>query len=87
MKSSGLKFIPWQAGMWAVLLAIPCPTIRAATFTNNASIQVVNDPSQSLTSTNGIFTISCWFRISIPSSFVLSENMTILMDRADGKRV
>jgi RHS repeat-associated protein len=56
---------------------------RAATFTNNASIQV-NDPTSSLTSTSGTFTVSCWFRISLPSSLMLSDNMDILMDRSDG---
>ena len=54
-----------------------------ATFTNNASIQI-SDPTSSLTSTSGAFTVSCWFRISIPSSLTLSDNMDILMDRTDG---
>jgi hypothetical protein len=54
-----------------------------ATFTNSASIQV-SDPSGSLTSASGIFTVSCWFRISVPSSLALSDNMDILMDRTDG---
>jgi len=55
----------------------------AATFTNNASIQI-GDPTSSLTSTSGTFTVSCWFRIAIPSSLTLSDNMDILMDRTDG---
>ena len=57
--------------------------ITAATFTNSASIKV-DDPTGSLTSASGPFTVSCWFRISIPSSVTLTENMTILMDRSDG---
>jgi RHS repeat-associated protein len=56
----------------------------AATFTNNASIQVTSDPSGSLTSASGVFTVSCWFRISVPSSATISDNMDILMDRSDG---
>lgn len=55
----------------------------AATFTNSASIQV-NDPTGSLTFQSGAFTVSCWFRISVPSSLTLADNMDILMDRTDG---
>jgi RHS repeat-associated protein len=62
---------------------LPCHTI-AATFTNNASVQVISDLSQSLTSTSGVFTVSCWFRLSIPTTAVLPNNLTLLMDRADG---
>ncbi len=54
-----------------------------ATFTNNASLQI-SDPTSSLTATGTTFTASCWFRISIPSGQTLSDNMDILMDRADG---
>src|SRR5437879_3059592 len=57
---------------------------RGATFTNNASIQVTTDSGNNLTSTTGVFTVSCWFRFSIPSSVTLTDNMTILMDRWDG---
>jgi RHS repeat-associated protein len=63
-----------------LLCALP---LRAATFTNNASIQVT-DPTGALTSTSGIFTLSCWLRISIPTGLTLSDNMDILMDRTDG---
>jgi len=54
-----------------------------ATFTNNASIQI-SDPTSSLTATGTTFTVSCWFRISLPSGQTVSDNMDILMDRADG---
>ena len=66
----------------AVFLCLPSGS-QAATFTNNASIQV-NDPTSSLTCTGTTFTASCWFRISLPSSLTLSDNMDILMDRTDG---
>ena len=71
-------------GMIGILLFL-CSAfpLVGATFTNSASIQV-SDPSSSLTSTSGVFTVSCWFRISIPSSLALSDNMDILMDRSDG---
>ncbi len=58
-------------------------TALAATFTNNASIKA-DDSSNSLTATGGVFSASCWFRISIPSSLTLTTNMLILMDRSDG---
>jgi YD repeat-containing protein len=65
------------------VLGLPTTISKAATFTNNASIKA-DDPTGSLTSATGPFTVSCWFRISIPSSVTLAENMTILMDRSDG---
>src|ERR1039458_1644964 len=66
----------------AVFLCLPSGS-QAATFTNSASIQV-SDPTSSLTCTGTVFTVSCWFRISLPSSLTLSDNMDILMDRTDG---
>lgn len=56
----------------------------AVTFTNNASLVVSSDPSNSLTSTSGVFTVSCWFKLAIPSSLTLNQNMLLFMDRADG---
>ena len=66
-----------------LLLSLSGAFCDAATFTNSASIQV-SDPTGSLTSASGIFTVSCWFRVSIPTSLTLSDNMDILMDRTDG---
>jgi RHS repeat-associated protein len=71
------------AHLAAVFLFAASFLSRAATFTNNASIQV-NDPTSSLTCTGTTFTVSCWFRISLPSSQTVSDNMDILMDRTDG---
>ncbi|MBI2926136.1 MAG: hypothetical protein HYY24_10565 [Verrucomicrobia bacterium] len=64
------------------MLLLPA-TSPGATFTNKTSIKV-EDPTGSLTSSSGTFTVSCWFRISIPSNSPLTEDMVILMDRADG---
>ena len=75
----------WQAPLlFAIVLVLTTSVGWGATFTNNASIQVTSDPSSSLTSTSGVFTVSCWFRISIPSSATISDNLNILMDRSDG---
>jgi hypothetical protein len=58
---------------------------RAATFSGNASISA-SDPTGALSadSANNTLTVSCWFRLSIPSSTNLTENLVILMDRTDG---
>jgi len=66
------------SGFWLLTFAT-----HASTFTNNASIKA-DDSSNSLTATGGVFSASCWFRISIPSSLTLTTNMVILMDRSDG---
>jgi RHS repeat-associated protein len=92
-KSNLSTFIKIQQAGWKrvsilaaalVLFAFAASVSFGATFTNNASIQVTSDPSGSLTSASGIFTVSCWFRISVPSSATISDNMDILMDRSDG---
>ncbi|MEI7731823.1 MAG: LamG-like jellyroll fold domain-containing protein [Verrucomicrobiota bacterium] len=66
-----------------LLLLLPLASASAATFNGAASIKV-DDPNNALTSTSGVFTVSCWVRIAIPSSVNLTENMVILMDRTDG---
>jgi RHS repeat-associated protein len=71
----------FSACFWLLLFAQP---IQAATFSGNASIAVPTDPAQSLTSTSGVFTVSCWFKLYVPSSLTVNENLTIAMDRADG---
>lgn len=57
----------------------------AASFTNSASV-TVSDPSGDLSwkPANRALTVSCWFKLTVPSDRVLSENMTILVNRQDG---
>ena len=57
----------------------------AATFSGNAYV-TASDPNGDLTwnTTTRALTISCWFRISVPSSTVISNDMTILVNRQDG---
>ena len=81
--ASKLKMLPKLATV-ILLVGLGLSVSSAATFTNNVSIQVTSDPTSSLTSTSGVFTVSCWFRISVPSSVTLSDNMDIVMDRSDG---
>ncbi len=77
---------------WQITLVLAAPIfwegaaqhMQAATFSGNASIVVASDPDKSLTSTTGVFTVSCWFKLSVPSSLSLTENLTIAMDSAAG---
>lgn len=58
---------------------------RAATFPGDARVQI-NDPTGSLSCSNAVdaMTISCWFRISVPTSVLLANNMVILANGSDG---
>jgi len=83
-----LSFQPWQLLRRAVLVfacLFLALTGNAATFSGTASISA-NDPLNALSAdaVNNALTVSCWFRISIPSSTNLTENMILLMDRTDG---
>ena len=68
------------------ITASAMPTMQAALFSGIASISA-NDGTGALSASSANsygLTVSCWFRISIPSSTNLTENMVILMDRSDG---
>jgi len=65
-------------------LSVLAPRGLAATFSVNASVAVASDPDKSLTSTTGVYTVSCWFKLSVPSSLTLTQNLTIAMDSATG---
>lgn len=69
----------------ALLCALVLPAVEAATFPGTARI-TVNDPSGSLSWSNGVdqISVSCWFQISVPSGATLSEHMTIITDRQGG---
>ena len=75
--------------LWAILTACVVMAMlpsHAALFSGSASISA-NDGTGALSATsanNYGQTMSCWFRISIPSSTNLTDNMTVLMDRSDG---
>jgi RHS repeat-associated protein len=58
---------------------------RAATFPGNASIEVA-DPSGALTWNSNInaLTVSCWFKLSIPSGVSVTQDMAILVNRRTG---
>ena len=68
------------SGFWLLASAT-----HASTFSGSASISA-SDPSGALSAdpANNTLTVSCWFRLSIPSSTNLTDNLTILMDRTDG---
>lgn len=75
------KFI--AVGLSTLCGLLSAAQVLAASFTNLACIKA-DDPAGALTATGGVFTASCWFRISMPSSLNLTTNMVILMDRSDG---
>lgn len=58
---------------------------RAANFSGNASLKL-DDPNRALTSTNQIFTLTCWFKLVVPGDLAINDpdHFTILMDRTDG---
>lgn len=61
----------------------PPPSARAATFPGNARVEI-SDPNGGLSWSNSVnaLTVQCWFKISIPSGFVPTENMTILVNNS-----
>jgi RHS repeat-associated protein len=71
----------------AFLCAVPLPVTYAAALDGSALIEI-QDPSGGLSWDDGeqakALSISCWFKISIPSSTSISQNMTILVDRTTG---
>ncbi len=58
---------------------------RSATFPGSARVEI-NDLTGSLSCSNAAnaMTISCWFRISVPSGVTLVNNMVILANGKDG---
>ncbi|MSU57235.1 MAG: LamG domain-containing protein [Pedosphaera sp.] len=71
---------PLLAGFWLLPFSV-----QAATFSGNASISA-NDSTNALSANpaNNLLTVSCWFKLVVPSGTNITENMTILMDRTDG---
>ena len=67
--------------LWVALI-LPCH-LPAATFPGNARVQI-GDSAGALTVSNSQFSVSCWFRISIPSGTNLTENMVLLANRPGG---
>jgi len=57
----------------------------AATFTNNARIEIA-DPTGALSwnTANNALSVSCWFKLAIPTDAALTENMTVLVNRRGG---
>ena len=68
-----------------LLMFLQTTVMLGATFTNSARI-TVSDPTGDLSWKPEIraLTISCWFKLTVPSDRVLSEHMTILVNRQGG---
>ena len=65
--------------------ALLASKLSAATFNATASVSATDtihalsaDPAN-----NNVLTVSCWFRIVVPTGVSVTEDMTILMDRTD----
>lgn len=71
--------------VWLIIFVLLPARLQAASFTNNARVEI-QDPSGGLSwnTSNAAQTVSCWVKLSVPSSATLSDNMTILVDRTSG---
>lgn len=71
---------------WAVIVFVWLASAflaAAATFNGNAHA-TANDPTNSLSWNATALTVSCWFRISVPSGTNVENNMTLLVNRQNG---
>ncbi len=57
---------------------------RAAAFSGNARIEIDDGGKLSWNTTTNALTVSCWFKLAIPTGTNLTENMTILVNRRTG---
>jgi RHS repeat-associated protein len=64
-------------------LKLATPSATAATFPGNARVEI-SDSAGALTVSNNQLSVSCWFRISIPTGTNLTENMVLLANRVGG---
>ena len=60
---------------------------QAAVFDGSSGVQII-DPTGGLSweETNNALSISCWFKISVPTGKSVAQNMTILADRTTGAK-
>ena len=60
-------------------------TLPAATFSGNARVEVADSTGGlSWNTGNNVLSVSCWFKMVIPSGTNLTEDMTILVNRRGG---
>lgn len=57
---------------------------HAASFFTNAYVQVVDTNGALTVSASSKLTVSCWFKMSVPSGQSIASNMTIVVNRKDG---
>lgn len=71
-------------GLW-LYLAFLALCVQAATFPGTARIEVA-DPSGALSwnPAADALSVACWFKLSVPTEKLLTENMTILVNRRSG---
>jgi YD repeat-containing protein len=76
-----MNMIKRIAVIFALIVSIN--SLEAAKF-DGAGLKVT-DSTKGLSwkPTPGALSVSCWFKMSVPTGFTISENMTILVDRID----
>ena len=68
----------------SLALILPC-TLSAATFSGSARVEVADSTGGlSWNTGNNVLSVSCWFKMAIPSGTNLTEDMTILVNRRGG---
>ena len=71
--------------MAALLASLLLPlSASAAAFSGNARIEIGDGGSLGWNPTTNALTVSCWFKLAIPTGTNLTENMTILVNRRTG---
>src|ERR1035437_5604473 len=87
---SALQLLPACCLLSSVLCplsSVLCPlsSALAGTFSGTAGVGIADSTGGlSWNTTTNALTVQCWFRISVPSSVSLSDNMTILVNRRTG---
>ena len=70
--------------LWAVSW-MAVPVVSAAAFPGNARVEITDSSGGlSWNNTTNALTVACWFKLSIPSDFSLTEDMAILVNRRSG---
>ncbi len=82
-----LRPLAYSAGIILVLLVsalcVLPPAVSAASFSGTARLEVT-DSTGGLSWNGTALSVSCWFKISIPTGTGLTENMVILANRRSG---
>ena len=69
------------AGIGVIVAMSIIPLAQAASFPGNSRVEITDTSgSLSWSSTTNALTVSCWFKLTLPSDFTLTEDMAILVN-------